>query len=66
MEFFHLSDNLKRRINFLLECAKHEGTKDQVVTYALRVLSNHATIGRDAPSSTIKKLNKNILRKNLN
>ena len=39
-----MHDEIKRRIEFLIEAAKYEVKKDQVVTYAMRVLSNHATI----------------------
>ena len=54
------NDIIKRRIRFLLDAAKHELKKDQVVTYAMRVLSNHATIGKDAGSAEIKKQNKTV------
>ena len=55
-----MHDEIKRRIEFLIEAAKYEVKKDQVVTYAMRVLSNHATIGRDAGSAEIKKHNKTV------
>ena len=55
-----MNDVIQRRIRFLLDAAKHEIKKDQVVTYAMRVLSNHATIGKDAGSAEIKKQNKTI------
>jgi hypothetical protein len=51
---------IERRIRFLLDAAKYEVKKDQVITYAMRVLSNHATIGKDAGSAEIKKINKII------
>ena len=55
-----MNEIIERRIRFLLDAAKHEIKKDQVVTYAMRVLSNHATIGKDAGSAEIKKQNKTI------
>ena len=55
-----MNDVIERRIRFLLDAAKHEIKKDQVVTYAMRVLSNHATIGKDAGNAEIKKQNKTI------
>ena len=55
-----MHEEIKRRIEFLIEAAKYEVKKDQVVTYAMRVLSNHATIGRDAGSAEIKKHNKTV------
>ena len=58
---------IKRRIQFLLDEAKYgirnkngEIIKDQVITYALRVLSNHASVGKDMSSNGIKKLNQRI------
>lgn len=58
-----LSPFLKRRLAFVIDAAKNEEKKDQTVTFAMRVLSNFATIGKDAQSSTIKGLNKNISTK---
>ena len=49
-----------RRINFLIDTAKNETKRDQVITFAMRVLSNHATIGKDASSSTVKQLNRKV------
>ena len=51
---------LERRIKFLIDAARFEGKKDQVVTYAMRVLSNHAAIGKDANSAQIKKINRRV------
>ena len=58
-----MNDAINRRIQFLLDAAKHELKKDQVVTYAMRVLSNHATIGKDAGSAEVKKKNKKVSEK---
>jgi len=55
-----LNNLLKRRILFLLDAAKNEDKRDQAVTYTMRVLSNHAAVGKDAGSSEIKKLNRRI------
>lgn len=57
-----LNDVIKRRVEFLLMTSKHEDKKDQVVTYAMRVLSNYATIGKDASSAEIKKRNVYVSR----
>lgn len=51
---------VERRIKFLLEAARHEVVKDQAISFSLRVVSNHATIGKDATSATIKKLNRRV------
>jgi hypothetical protein len=53
-----INPSLERRIKFLLEAACFEEKRDQVITYTMRVLSNHATIGKDAGSMEIKKRNK--------
>lgn len=58
-----MNNVILRRINFLLETAKHEDKKDQAVTYVMRVLSNYATIGKDAGSTPIKKKNRNVTKK---
>lgn len=48
-------DIAMRRAEFLLTEARSKSPfRDQTVTYALRVISNWATIGKDASSSTIK------------
>lgn len=47
-----------RRIEFLLNEAKCNAVRDQVITYAMRVISNVASIGRDASSSEIKLKNR--------
>ena len=52
-----MDPHIERRILFLIDAAKHEEKRDQVVTYAMRVLSNHAAIGKDAGSAEIKKMN---------
>ena len=51
---------LMRRLKFLMEEARHNDQRDQVTTYAMRVISNYATIGKDAPSKQVKSENKNI------
>lgn len=53
-----MTDIMSRRAEFLLNEARHTHKRDQCTTYALRVLSNYATIGRDAPASTIKRFNR--------
>ena len=55
-----MSPLIQRRISFLLETAKHEKTKDQAITFVMRVISNHATVGKDAHSAAIKQLNKKV------
>ena len=55
-----MNELVRRRIQFLLDAAKHENVKDQAITFVMRVLSNHATIGKDASSTAIKKINKRV------
>lgn len=55
-----ITKDIERRLIFLLEIAKNEEKRDQVSTFLMRVLSNHATIGMDAGSAKIKKLNKTL------
>jgi hypothetical protein len=55
-----MNDVIKRRIIFVLDAAKHENVKDHSITYTLRALSNYATIGKDAGSAAIKKINKRV------
>ena len=55
-----MNEVVRRRIQFLLDAAKHENVKDQAVTFVMRVLSNYATIGKDAQSKAIKKINKRV------
>ena len=55
-----MNDIVKRRITFLLDAAKHEIARDHATTFTLRALSNYATIGKDAGSATIKKINKRV------
>lgn len=55
---------IKRRCEFLLAVAKDASDeRDQAVTFIMRVLSNHATIGYDASSETIKRFNRKMSRK---
>lgn len=50
-----------RRAEFLLNEARSENpVRDQTVTFALRVISNWATVGKDASSSAIKWLNPRV------
>jgi len=58
-----MNDVVKRRITFLLESAKNESLKDQAITFVMRVLSNHASIGKDAQSTPIKKINRLVTKK---
>lgn len=47
-----------RRLDFLLNEARSESPEnDQAVIYTMRTISNYCTIGKDAPSSSIKKRN---------
>jgi len=57
------TDIITRRAEFILNEARHTHKRDQCTTYALRVLSNYATIGRDAPASTIKGFNRLMSRR---
>lgn len=53
-----------RRAEFLLsEARSRSPVRDQTVTFALRVISNWATIGKDASSSAIKWLNPRVSKK---
>ena len=54
---------IKRRIQFLIDAAKDEDKKDQAISYVMRVLSNYATIGKDASSESIKKINCKVTEK---
>lgn len=51
---------LERRIRFLIDAAKHEERRDQAITYVMRVLSNHAAIGKDGGSAEVKKMNRRV------
>ena len=51
---------LMRRLTFLMEEARQNAKRDQVTTYAMRVISNYATIGKDASSTKVKSENKNV------
>ena len=53
-----LTEEVERRIKFLIELAVREEKRDQVATMLMRVLSNYATVGRDGSSAQIKNLNK--------
>ena len=55
-----MDPTIERRILFLIDAAKFEEKRDQVVTYAMRVLSNHAAIGKDGGSREIKQLNRRV------
>ncbi len=52
-----------RRADFLLnEARSPKPLRDQTVTYAMRVISNYCSIGKDAGSSQIKRANQRISR----
>lgn len=51
---------LYRRVSFLINEARHGEKRDQVITFTMRVLSNHATIGKDAGSSKINDENHTV------
>jgi len=60
----YLEAVIRRRCEFLLAVAADKSdSRDQAVTFMMRVLSNYATIGKDAGSETIKRLNRRISRK---
>lgn len=55
---------VRRRCEFLLSVASDPSEKyDQAVVFTMRVLSNHATIGKDALSEPIKRLNRTMSKK---
>lgn len=56
----HIPPILMRRLKFLMEEARQNAKRDQVTTYAMRVISNYATIGKDASSTKVKSENKNV------
>lgn len=60
-----MDDLIKRRAEFLLNEARLNAKRDQVITFIMRVLSNHATVGSDASSFAIKKKNPRISRRAL-
>jgi len=60
MKFDELQPHIKRRVDFLLSEARAGSPRDQVITYTMRVLSNHASIGSDDSSMKIKELNQRI------
>lgn len=55
-----LSQSLIRRVEFLIEESKHLDKRDQAVIMTMRVVSNILSIGKDASSEGIKKVNKRI------
>ena len=56
----YLEAVIRRRCRLLAVAADKSDSRDQAVTFMMRVLSNHATIGKDAGSETIKRLNRRI------
>lgn len=55
---------IRRRCEFLLSVASDPSeSRDQAVTFTMRVLSNHATVGKDALSEQIKRINRTMTRK---
>lgn len=56
---------LARRIRFLLDEAAAGSVRDQTITFAMRTLSNYATIGADGGSQKIKSQNKRISKASL-
>ena len=56
----HIPPILMRRLKFLMEEARQNAKRDQVITYAMRVISNYATIDKDASSTKVKSENKNV------
>lgn len=55
-----MDDLIKRRAEFLLNEARFNAKRDQVITFTMRVLSNHATVGFDGSSFAIKQKNPRI------
>ena len=55
-----LDEFLRRRADFILREARCGAKRDQVVTFAMRVLSNFASIRRDGQSGDIKRHNKRV------
>lgn len=55
MTKLELSEYISRRIRFLLQEARIGANRDQVITYAMRVVSNFATVNCDAQSSGVTK-----------
>jgi hypothetical protein len=49
--------HIQRRVSFLLNEVKNSSPRDQAITYIMRVLSNHASVGFDGSSHLIKKRN---------
>lgn len=60
--FENPNDFALRRIRFLIGEAKAKASRDQAITYTMRVLSNIATIGFDAGSTQIKLRNRKVSR----
>lgn len=58
-----MDEYIRRRVEFLLAEAKLNAKRDQAITFVMRVLSNHVTVGKDASSSGIKRLNPRVSRK---
>ena len=57
MNYNELPEHLKRRVEFLLKEAQLKSPRDQIITFVMRVLSNHASVKFDGSSSLIKKNN---------
>ncbi len=55
-----MDDYIHRRVAFLLTEARLNAKRDQAITFIMRVLSNHATVDKDASSSLVKKLNRRV------
>lgn len=59
MSDYKYSPILLRRADFILEEARSpDGVRDQAISMAMRVISNHVTVGRDGSSYSVKKSNK--------
>ena len=58
-----MDEIILRRINFLIDAAKNEIKQAQDISLVMRVISNYATIGKDAGSASVKKLNKRVSKK---
>lgn len=61
-----VDDLILRRIRFMLQEAALCPERDQVITYAMRVVSNYSSVGKDAQSAEVTKLNTRISTNALN
>ena len=65
MNYTKQPEHVKRRIEFLLQEARLKSPRDQIITFVMRVISNHASVNFDGGSSQIKKNNLYVSQKAL-